>query len=136
MFFAIANFCIADSATPKVLSMSGFSNEYAYWDHAMSQRNPDYITISHQMVALARQKVSNDSELLWRLSQATFGQTFKMDWVNNRAGIKAKTVEARHYAERAVKASPDSFGAHLWMSKYDKTTFGYLEGRRTALTNQ
>lgn len=93
------------------------SNQYEYFDRVMATRNPDFLFISHQMSAIAHTMVSADSELLWRLSQATFGITFNMDWFRDQAGIKTKTQEAKTFAERAIKANPESFGAHLWMAK-------------------
>ena len=92
------------------------SKSYEFWDKIMAARNPDYPTLVNQMVAVAHSMVSGDVELWWRLAAGHFGLTYNMDFETERDSIRAKTVEAKHYAEKALKADPNHFEANLWMA--------------------
>ena len=90
---------------------------YDHWDELMASRNPDYIALCTEMHTFAYRMVTDDVDLLWRLSAATFGTTQNMDFDKERDYIEFKTAEAKQYAEKALRLAPCNFNANLWMCK-------------------
>ena len=84
----------------------------------MVSRDPNYADLYSQMSPIARDPaLSRSVDLLWRLSAVTLGLTTTLDPLTQREDLQTKTVEARQYAENAVKACGTNFHANLWAAK-------------------